>query len=173
MSPDKAVPFFQHVREKLRNRTYRVLECRKVYCLAMEAKNGEQQSSRGGMIKVQPERQEEYGRDEIEGISVLGRADDDHGAEFAAKHYSDSRASRDRKAGGLAEANRRGARSGFAGNWQDCRDATSGRPGRGPRDAGGFWGIFEENGARVVDCCLRDFRSDDRGHGAKTHGRVG
>jgi hypothetical protein len=38
----------------------------------MEGQNGKQERAQGGMIKVQPERQEEYGRDETERIGVLG-----------------------------------------------------------------------------------------------------
>ena len=80
----------------------------KVYCLAMEAKNGEQERAPGGMIRAQPERQEEYGRGEIEGIVVFGRADGDNGAEFVAKYESDSRASRKRNAHGTLKSNGRG-----------------------------------------------------------------
>jgi hypothetical protein len=54
------------------NNAYAVLERAGVYCLAMKGKNGEREKAWGGMIKVQPERQEEHGRGETEGIGVLG-----------------------------------------------------------------------------------------------------
>jgi hypothetical protein len=77
--------------------------------MAIGGKIGKRERAPGGMIKVQPERQEEYGRVETEGIAVFGGADDDHGAEFAAEHYGNGRASRDRKARGVGEASGKGA----------------------------------------------------------------
>ena len=45
---------------------------RESYCLAMGCENSEQGRARRGMMRVQPERQEEYGRNGTERTGVFG-----------------------------------------------------------------------------------------------------
>ena len=95
------------------------------YCLAIGSENSERRQAQREMMKVQPERQEEYGRDETEGTCVLGRADRDNGTEFAAGYDSDGGGvfgnGKDRTA---VDANATRAKAGLAGDRQDWGNTT-------------------------------------------------